>query len=102
MTAPPVSRPPHRAVFNCPKCGSARVHRSRRHSILDHVLAGLGAQLRRCHDCRCRYAWFGYYPIPAADSAGAKLAARSLLAGGATGCLLALWWVIARTKFGAG
>jgi len=97
------SQPPRqRVAIHCPKCGSARVHRSRRHSILDHVLSRLGAQLRRCHDCGCRRAWFGFYPLPVGEAARAKLAERTLLAAGATAGLLALWWVLSRAKPGAG
>jgi predicted RNA-binding Zn-ribbon protein involved in translation (DUF1610 family) len=49
--------------ITCPRCGSTRVHRSRRKNVLDRVLSLLGAQVRRCHDCRSRQAWFGWVSI---------------------------------------
>jgi hypothetical protein len=89
-------------AIHCPKRGSARLHRSRRHSMLDHALARLGARLRRCHDCRCRRAWFGFYTVPVGDSARAKLAERTVIAVAAAASLAALWWAISRTRPGAG
>jgi hypothetical protein len=69
---------------------------------VDHVLAALGAKLRRCHDCHSRRAWFGFYPIPVGDSGGVKLAERSLLVGGAAAFVLALVWMLARGHHNAG
>jgi hypothetical protein len=39
----------------CPKCGSARVHHSRRRGTLEHLLALVGARVQRCHACRVRF-----------------------------------------------
>src|SRR5579862_3705483 len=75
-------------ALHCPKCGSARIHRSRRQSLLDHALAGLGAHLRRCHDCRSRRAWFGVYPLPVWDATAAKLAERGIIASAAVAGLV--------------
>lgn len=50
--------------FPCPHCKSGRVHRSHRQGPLDRLLSSLGAQLRRCHDCRHRYANFKLFHVP--------------------------------------
>jgi len=44
----------------CPRCGSARLYRSRRRYPLERVLTALGATMRRCHECNRRYARFGH------------------------------------------
>src|SRR5258708_24414106 len=65
MVAPPERAPggfmtaTETYVRHCPKCGSVRVHRSRRRGPLERVLASLGAAICRCHDCCGRQAWFG-------------------------------------------
>ena len=51
-------------VRHCPKCGSIRVHRSRRRGPFEHVLTWFGAAICRCHDCCGRQAWFGVSPLP--------------------------------------
>jgi len=39
----------------CPRCGSARIHRSRHRTPLERLLSFTGAWIRRCHDCRFRF-----------------------------------------------
>jgi hypothetical protein len=51
-------------VRHCPKCGSVRIHRSRRRGPIESLIAALGAEICRCHDCCLRRAWFGISPIP--------------------------------------
>jgi hypothetical protein len=106
MTSPPNAAPSAqlRSLVRCPKCGSSRVHRSRRRATVDHVLARLGAHIRRCHDCRTRQAWFGVHPVPLSDanSALARLTGLGLIAGGLLACLVGVWWMISRIKAGAG
>jgi len=38
-------------VRHCPKCGSVRVRRSRRRGPLEGLLASMGGEICRCHDC---------------------------------------------------
>jgi hypothetical protein len=40
----------------CPRCGTARVHRSHRRGVIERVLASTGATIRRCHACNVRFA----------------------------------------------
>jgi predicted RNA-binding Zn-ribbon protein involved in translation (DUF1610 family) len=39
----------------CPKCGEARVRRSRRRTVPDFFLGIFGLQPYRCHECEYRY-----------------------------------------------
>ena len=39
---------------HCPRCGAARVHRSRRRTKIERVLSVFGARFRRCHGCDLR------------------------------------------------
>ena len=40
----------------CPNCGAPRVHRSHRKGVTEHLLAVVGARIRRCHSCNVRFA----------------------------------------------
>jgi hypothetical protein len=40
------------------------MHRSHRLGAVDQVFSRLGAELRRCHDCRHRYAVFPLFRVP--------------------------------------
>jgi hypothetical protein len=93
--APTQSRAAQR---HCPRCGSARVHRSRRHGVLDRVLRCLGARVRRCHDCRSRQAWFRWVAIPLDDghTQSSLLTHVALVGSGFLICMLFLWWVLQR------
>jgi hypothetical protein len=44
---------PRMKHVHCPHCGSARVHRSRRRTVLEHVAGAIGT-LARCHECGVR------------------------------------------------
>lgn len=86
------------AQHHCPRCGSARVHRSHRKGALDHVLSLAGARMRRCHDCRSRQAWFGWLAVPVGRGSGPAdfLRQAAVAGGGFLLCLLLLWWMLAR------
>lgn len=40
----------------CPNCGAPAVHRSHRKGFTEHLLAVVGAHIRRCHTCNARFA----------------------------------------------
>jgi hypothetical protein len=48
-------------MFNliCPKCGSNRIHHSRRRDFVEKILAPVGARTRRCHACDSRFLQLG-------------------------------------------
>ena len=50
---------------HCSRCGSARLHRSRRRSPIEFGIALTGWSLKRCHDCKARYLQFGRVLVPA-------------------------------------
>jgi hypothetical protein len=54
-------------TINCPQCGSARIHRSRRRLTLERLTILAGGSLRRCHECNARYLMFGSSLIRIAD-----------------------------------
>ncbi len=92
------SQPAQALVRHCPKCGSVRVHRSRRKGMLDAGLDALGADILRCHDCRARQAWFGLTPLRlrGAQGDGPALTGIILFATGSVACVLLIWWMISR------
>jgi hypothetical protein len=79
-------------VRHCPKCGSVRVHRSRRRGPIEGLFAGLGAEICRCHDCCLRRAWFGISPIPIGnrDPEGSPWAGLVTIASGGVVLVLVL------------
>ena len=83
-------------VRHCPKCGSVRVHRSRRRGPLEGVIAGLGAEICRCHDCSLRRAWFGVSPIPIRnrDPEGSSWAGLAMIGSGGVVLVLVLWAIV--------
>ena len=83
-------------VRHCPKCGSMRVHRSRRRGPIEGLIARLGAEICRCHDCCLRRAWFGVSPIPIGnrDPEGPPWAGLLTIASGGAVLTLALWALI--------
>jgi hypothetical protein len=82
-------------VRHCPKCGSVRVHRSRRRGPLERVIAGLGAEICRCHDCCLRRAWFGVSPVPIGnrDPEGSPWTAFLMVGSGGAVLVFVLWTV---------
>jgi len=84
-------------VRHCPKCGSVRVRRSRRRGPLEGLLASMGGEICRCHDCCSRKAWFGVSPFPIGNRDPEAPPWAGVLMIGSGGAVLALvWWVIAR------
>jgi hypothetical protein len=94
MTA---SENPENLVRHCPKCGSVRVHQSRRRGPIDRVLAALGGAICRCHDCCARQAWFGFSPVPIGnkDPEAPAWAGIALIGSACAGFAL-VWWVVTR------
>ena len=84
-------------VRHCPKCGSIRVHRSRRRGPIDRLLATMGGAICRCHDCWARQAWFGLSPIPIGNrDPEAPLWAGMVMIGAGCAGLGLVWWVVTR------
>lgn len=83
-------------VRHCPKCGSVRVHRSRRRGPIESLIAGLGAEICRCHDCCLRRAWFGLSPIPIGnrDPEGSPWTGLAILVSGGVVLVLLLFTLI--------
>ena len=83
-------------VRHCPKCGSLRVHRSRRRGILEGILFSMGAAVCRCHDCRTRRAWLGPVTLPLAKGItdGPELSGLAMFAAAFVACIVLLWWMI--------
>lgn len=82
----------------CPRCLSSRVHRSHRRAALDHVLHSLGAEIRRCHECRFRHASFVTFAIPLGEpqNSARRRTAFLVMGSGFLMCLLFVWWIIRR------
>ncbi|MEO8097069.1 MAG: hypothetical protein ABI811_05165 [Acidobacteriota bacterium] len=86
----------------CPRCRSPRIHRSHRRTFLDRVLAGLGAEIRRCHDCRFRRAFWTDVSLPLGPAHDSSLAPTHLRTQlgiflcAFTLCIGFLWLVITR------
>jgi hypothetical protein len=93
-----------RANSRCPHCKSARIHRSHRRGSIDLILSRVGAELRRCHDCRRRYAFFGVFAMPLGvrDSRQDGLSTLLLFGVAFSVCLLVVWWMIRRLTIPAG
>ena len=78
----------------CPKCGSTRLSRSHRRGVLERALHWLGADIRRCHDCRMRRAWYGRLMVPLASvESAAKWGGLAVMCSGCLVCLLLVWWM---------
>jgi hypothetical protein len=57
----------------------------------------LGAELKRCHDCRRRYAYFKIFTVPLGVRGNNDgLSGLLLLSSGFTICLLLVLWVVRR------
>lgn len=86
-----------KSVRHCPRCGSIRVHRSRRRGPLEQLLATMGGAICRCHDCCARQAWFGASPIPIGnrDPQAPPWAGIAIFGSGCAGLVL-VWWVVTR------
>jgi hypothetical protein len=85
-------------VRHCPKCGSIRVHHSRRRGPIERVLAALGGAICRCHDCCARQAWFGFSPVPIGnkDPESPAWAGIAMIGSGCAAGFALVWWVVTR------
>jgi hypothetical protein len=73
------------------------VHRSHRTGGLDQLLFRLGADLKRCHDCRRRYAHFKIFTVPLGVRGNQDgLSGMLLASSGFTICLLLVLWIVRR------
>lgn len=83
---------------SCPQCGSEHVHRSHRRAALDYVLHAIGAEIRRCRDCRCRHAAFAAFSLPLGEphNPARRWTERLVMASGFAAGLLLVWWIIRR------
>lgn len=82
----------------CPRCGSTRVHRSRRRGFTEHALSLVGLKMRRCHACGLRFTRLGDSVILPTDvSRGLRrLRQLALAAAGAVLVLGLLLWFTAQ------
>jgi hypothetical protein len=82
----------------CPRCGSERIHHSHRHGAWERILHALGGQIRRCHSCSTRQAWFGMSAIPLRQgrSGAGPIRAAVVVATGLIVFLTVFWWIIVR------
>jgi hypothetical protein len=94
MSSNDVNRP----AKSCPRCRSERVHRAHRRAALDQILYTLGAEIRRCHDCRCRHASFSRFSIPVGEpqSMAGLWTGFVVMGSGFLACLLFVLWIIRR------
>ena len=82
----------------CPRCHSDRVHRSHRRTAFDFLVHALGAEIRRCRDCRFRHASFLRFSVPLGETQNAARRWTSIfvMGSGFLVCLLFVWWIIRR------
>lgn len=94
----PLSRLAGTPAYWCPRCRSNAVHRSHRRGVFDYVFHALGAEVRRCHDCRSRHAAFTTFTLPLGEpgSAAGRWTKLFVMASGLLVCLIFAWWAIRR------
>jgi len=68
------------------------------------MLSRVGAELRRCHDCRHRYAFFGALSMPLGARDNGQDGLSGLLFVGLVFsiCLVFVWWMVRRLTVLAG
>jgi hypothetical protein len=83
-------------VKTCPHCHSDHVRRSHRQTAIDHVLYALGAEIRRCHNCRRRHATFATLAIPLDEpqTLAGIWASFFVMGSGVLACLIFMCWMI--------
>jgi len=72
------------------------VYRSHRRGAVDQLCRRLGAELRRCHDCRRRYAYFRLLTLPLGIRENQAGRSPLLVSCGFTICLLVVLWIVRR------
>ncbi len=82
----------------CPRCQSTRVQRSHRRGSVDRLLFTLGAEIRRCRECRFRHASFGSSAILLGDPQAAvkRWTTAAALLSGLVVCIVLVLWVMRR------
>jgi hypothetical protein len=82
---------------HCPQCQSDRVHHSHRRGLAERLLCTLGADIRRCHTCRARQAWWGAAVIQLGENGGGsgRWSAALVVCTGFVLCVAFVWWLIA-------
>jgi len=82
----------------CPRCGSTRVHRSRRRGVIEHVFGLAGLTIRRCHACGLRFTRLGDSVILPEDVGRVlrRLGQLALAVAGASLVLGLMVWFAAR------
>lgn len=87
---------PKHSKFSCPRCGSPRVYRSHRKSLIEHLLSQVGAKVRRCHQCSHRFMTFGAstFTLRNTDKLSHQLAALLFTSTGLGACVGFVWWII--------
>jgi hypothetical protein len=85
-------------VRSCPKCLSDRVHRSHRRGVVEPLLCTFGAEIRRCHACRSRQAWWGSFAVRVGENGNQvnRLYSAVILGSCFVFCLGIVWWLITR------
>jgi len=78
----------------CPNCGALSVHRSHRKGTTEHLLAVVGARMRRCHSCNVRFArlFFSNVYMDDARRALRRLALLLIMLVGAGLVILVMLW----------
>ena len=78
----------------CPSCGAMSVHRSHRKGMTEHLLAIVGAKIRRCHACNARFARLFNSAVYIDDARRALVrgALLLLMLAGATVVVLVMLW----------
>lgn len=96
--AQPLSRLTGVPAYCCPRCRSNLVRRSHRRGAFDYVLHAMGAEVRRCHDCRSRHAAFTTFTLPLGEpgTAARRWTKLLVMASGLLVCLLFALWAIRR------
>lgn len=87
----------------CPSCGALSVHRSHRKGITEHLLAVIGAKIRRCHACNARFARLFSSAVYIDDARHALVRAAILLlmlAGATVVVLVMLWFMRKQAAIG--
>jgi hypothetical protein len=81
---------------SCPRCRSDRYQSTHRRAAFDYLLYALGAELRRCRDCRLRHASFTTFSVPLREPRALEgvLTGIFVMGSGFLVCLLFVWGVI--------
>ena len=79
----------------CLNCGSSRVHRSRRHNVVERAALMFGGRPCRCHGCNARFTRFGHtlVRIASVQRAAKGLAITFLMITAAAVVLAAIIWL---------